>query len=141
MLSVSHACAWPVNPCRSRSGVRPSPPQSRRCRRTPFTTTSRSRGCRRFIRSRAPLLLRGESELLLEDEPHFRRGGAPQGATRRVVLGLDHLAVLVHGRVLLVLVLRRCVHRLRTDRGDLGGRRVRALDPAADLVPVLVEED
>ena len=30
MLRVSHACACPVKPCRSSSGVRPSPPQSSR---------------------------------------------------------------------------------------------------------------
>src|SRR5688572_24005000 len=121
MLSVSHACAWPVKPCSSRSGVRPSPPQSRRWRRTPFATRSRSRGRRRFIRS-GGLLLGGEPELLLEDEPHFGGGRAPQRATGRVVLALDHLAVLVHGRILLgLVVLGRQVHRLGADGRHLGG--------------------
>src|SRR5262249_24136260 len=49
MLSVSHAWAWPVKPCSSRSGVRPSPPQSSRRRRRPLTVRSRSIGRSRFM--------------------------------------------------------------------------------------------
>src|SRR5947199_331867 len=49
MLSVSHACACPVKPWRSRSGGRPSPPQSRACSRNPLTSRERSSGRRRFI--------------------------------------------------------------------------------------------
>src|SRR6202795_3135704 len=49
MLSVSHACAFPVKPCRSTSGVRSPPPQSSTWSRRPLTTTSRSSGRRRFI--------------------------------------------------------------------------------------------
>src|SRR5882672_8553159 len=49
MLSVSHACACPVNPCSSSNGVRPSPPQSRTWKRRPWTVRKRSSGRRRFI--------------------------------------------------------------------------------------------
>src|SRR5215467_570463 len=49
MLSVSQAWACPVKPCRSKSGVRPSPPQSRRCSRSPLTENVRSIGRKRFM--------------------------------------------------------------------------------------------
>src|SRR5882724_4155617 len=52
MLRVSHACACPVKPCRSRSGVRLPPPLSRTCSFKPLTTTSRSTGRRRFMAGR-----------------------------------------------------------------------------------------
>src|SRR6478672_1275267 len=49
MASVSHAWACPVKPWRSRSGVRPSPPQSRTWKRRPLTVTKRSTGHSRFM--------------------------------------------------------------------------------------------
>src|SRR5262245_44390154 len=52
MLSVSQACACPVNPCRRRSGVRSPPPQSSTWSLRPLTTTSRSIGRRRFMAGR-----------------------------------------------------------------------------------------
>src|SRR6266481_3710657 len=86
----------------------------------------------------APLLLGAG----LEQELHLRGGGAPEGPARLVVLGLDLLAELVHRRVLLLLG-RALGHRAQRAGPDAGGRAggaVGALHPAADLVPVLVEE-
>src|SRR5207244_10904967 len=83
-------------------------------------------------------LLLGEPEPLLEDEPHLLRGGAPERATRNGVRLADLLAHLVHR--LVHLLLRRDVDGLGADLRSLARRGVRALDPAADLVPVPVEE-
>src|SRR5690349_22592335 len=49
MARVSHACACPVKPWRSSSGVRPSPPQSSTWKRRPLTVTKRSTGRSRFM--------------------------------------------------------------------------------------------
>src|SRR5437867_12887758 len=92
------------------------------------------RGPRRL---RAGLLL-GEPEPLLEHEPNFLRGGAPERTARRRVQVADLLAHLVHR--LVRLLLRRDVDGLGADLRSLARRGVRALDPAADLVPVPVEE-
>src|SRR5262249_45296689 len=64
--------------------------------------------------------------------------GAPQRVARLVVRVGDLLAELVHGLVLLVR--RRHVERLAADEGGPAGGGVRALHPAADLVPATVEE-
>src|SRR5262245_17103668 len=81
---------------------------------------------RRAIR----LLLGGEPQPLLEHGLHLVGGGAPERETGHVVLDLDLLPVLVH-----------VVARFRADLGGLARGGVRPLEPAADLVPVLVEED
>src|SRR5437899_1798310 len=86
----------------------------------------------------AGLLLGREPEPLLEDEPHLLRGRAPERAAGGDVRIPDLPAHLVHRRVRLVL--RRDVDRLGADLGRLARRRMRALEPATDLVPVLVEE-
>src|SRR5262245_53031570 len=86
----------------------------------------------------------GDSALLLsearfEQELHLVDGGAPHRAARGVVLGLHELAELRHRGVLGGGGGE--FERLRADVRGLARRRVRPLDPAADLVPVLVEED
>src|SRR6185503_13209165 len=75
----------------------------------------------------------------LEQELHLGGGGAPQREARLVIGVVDLLAELVHGLVLLVG--RGHVEGLGPDEGGLAGGGVGPLDPAADLVPVLVEED
>src|SRR5262249_56689632 len=93
-------------------------------------------------RGRAPgLRLLLEPEPLLEHAANLLRGRAPESATRLVVFVLDGFPELGHGGVLLFLLGRCSVNRAGADADRLLGGRVRALDPAADLVPVLVEED
>src|SRR3989442_1161777 len=70
--------------------------------------------------------------------PHLLGGRAPERAAGGDVRVPDLPAHLVHRRVRLVL--RRDVDRLGADLGRLARRRMRALEPATDLVPVLVEE-
>src|SRR3990172_2804136 len=85
----------------------------------------------------APRLLLGrEPEPGLEHQPDLLRGRAPERAPRNVVFGLDQFPVLRHCGVLRVG--RGHVERPGPDPDDLGRRRVGALDPAPDLVPVLV---
>src|SRR5688572_19102500 len=84
----------------------------------------------------SPLLL--EPEARLEQELDLAGGGAPHGAALRVVFGLDHFAELAHRGVLGGGC--RELERLRPDVRGLARRDVRPLEPATDLVPVLVEE-
>ncbi|HVC64928.1 MAG TPA: hypothetical protein VNF52_05570, partial [Candidatus Dormibacteraeota bacterium] len=83
------------------------------------------------------------AQLRLEQELDLGGRGAPERPTRLVVLGLDLIAELAHRRVLLLLgrALGHRSERPGADPGRHGGRTVRALEPATDLVPVLVEED
>src|SRR5688500_7933523 len=92
---------------------------------------------RRPIARAGPTLLLGQARL--EQRLDLLRGRAPERAAGHGVLRVDLRTELVHGRVLLgLVVLRGNVERLGADADRLGRGRVRALDPAADLVPVLV---
>src|SRR2546425_8637493 len=116
-------------------------PRCARVRGRRRSTTGSSRSSRRSPRVHARLFLGRQTQPLLQHQPHLVGGGAPEGATGNVVLGLHLRPVLGHRGVLLGLVGGGRVDGPRADPAGLGRRRVGALDPAPDLVPVLVEED
>src|SRR5262249_16679515 len=93
-----------------------------------------------FLARAAPLVWRLllEPEPGLEDQLELAGRTAPHRPAPRIVFRLHDLSELAHRRILG----RggRLVQRLRARADRLRGRDVRPLDPATDLVPVLVEE-
>src|SRR4029450_9304984 len=102
-----------------------------------FGAPRRSRGAPLYgWRARRRWLLAGAG---LHQELDLVDGRAPQRVARLVVGVAPPLAELVHRLVLLVG--RGHVERLGADERGAAGGGVRALHPASDLAPVLVEED
>src|SRR5215467_14006909 len=136
-----HRSASTIACARCASSIRRTPwPGRRASRGVPARAENKiaayrgSRTVRREVDAVGGLLLAEP----LEHEPHFLRGGTPERATGRGVELTDLLAHLVHR--LVGLLLRGDIGSLGADLRGLACRGVRALDPAADLVPVLVEE-